>query len=779
LIDWYDKNACHRGSANIWDRTNGRVYKITYGSTKPVQVDLSKLTNAELVQLQLHRNDWYVRTARRLLQERAAAGDSSKAVVDRDVHRRLRNILDTHADVTRRLRALWALHVTGGLTDKLAGSLLDDGNLYVRAWTIQLLLENRKLSKGLAGKLASLSRTERSPVVRLYLASALQRLPLDDRWPIANGLLTHADDAGDHNLPLVIWYGIEPLVKRNPPEAIAMARRSRIPLITRYIVRRAAVDPQAVEHVLAALGKTDDENSQLMMLEEIKNVVKSRGRLKMPKSWPDVYAKLTKSKTAAIREHAQFITVKFGDKSIFPVLRGIVADNKAAVQSRRQALDALLDGRDPDLPALMHRLLDDRTLRGPVLRGLARFDDPATPRQILSRYKSFNQEQRSDAVISLASRKSYAMALLDAMGQGQVPRKDLSAFTVGQLQRFGDKQLLAKLNRVWGQIRSTSADKLTLIAKYKQTLTAKVLAAADLPHGRALYKETCAKCHRLFGDGGKIGPDITGSNRGNLTYIFENILDPSAVVGRDYLITVVVTTDGRVLTGLITQENESALTLQTVNEQIVVPLADIESRKKSTKSIMPEGQLDKMKSSDVRDLIAYLASPSQVPLPGEGPLLDPQTGRVAGAFEGETIKILAKTGGDARSQKMNTFAKAKWSGADQLWWTGAKPGDKLTLELPVRTAGRYELFTVMTKARDYGIVQWSLDGKKIGPRQDLYNPADVVTTGVVSLGTLELKAGKHRLTAEIVGAHPQAIKAYMFGLDYVYLAAVRERVGVR
>ena len=122
---------------------------------------------------------------------------------------------------------------------------------------------------------------------------------------------------------------------------------------------------------------------------------------------------------------------------------------------------------------------------------------------------------------------------------------------------------------------------------------------------------------------------------------------------------------------------------------------------------------------------------------------------------------------------MNPFPKGNWSGTDHLWWTGGKPGDRLTLELPVKTTGRYELLTVMTKARDYGIVQWSLDGKKIGPPHDLYNSPDVVTTGVVSLGTLDLKAGKHRLTIEIVGAHPQAIKAYMFGLDYLYLAITK------
>jgi hypothetical protein len=142
---------------------------------------------------------------------------------------------------------------------------------------------------------------------------------------------------------------------------------------------------------------------------------------------------------------------------------------------------------------------------------------------------------------------------------------------------------------------------------------------------------------------------------------------------------------------------------------------------------------------------------------------------VAGALEGEALKVLSVTGGVARSQPMGAFTKDRWSGVDHLWWTGAKPGDKLVLELPVREAGRYELLAVMTKARDYGIVQLALDGRPLGPPIDLYNHPDVITTGLVSLGTHELSAGPHQFTVEITGAHPQAVKAYMFGLDYLYL----------
>jgi hypothetical protein len=118
---------------------------------------------------------------------------------------------------------------------------------------------------------------------------------------------------------------------------------------------------------------------------------------------------------------------------------------------------------------------------------------------------------------------------------------------------------------------------------------------------------------------------------------------------------------------------------------------------------------------------------------------------------------------------MGGFPKDRWSGVDHLWWTGAKPGAKLDLELPVAETGRYNVELVLTKARDYGIMQLSLDGKPLGGPIDLYNFPDVVTTGVLTFDDQELSAGPHKLSVEIVGTHPLAVKSYMFGLDYVRL----------
>lgn len=766
LIDWYDRNACHRRQPEIWDRTNGRIYRISYGSAKPKAVDLGKLDQAELVALTTHDNDWYVRTSRRLLQERVRVGYRNEAV-------KLHEVLEADASVPKKLRAMWTLHAAGGLGLATTLSLLKAAgpeSEYLRGWAVQLELENGSARPEVLAEMNRLAKEDTSPVVRLYLAAAMQRLPLKDRWTIAEGLLARGDDAADHNLPLMNWYAVEPLVVEDTDRALNLAAASRIPQVSRFIYRRAALDPEALTQLLTRLGRTGDEDTQRAMLEEIVAVVSSQARLKMPAGWPEVFAKLSQHKADDIRDKATFITVKFGDTSIFPALRTIVSEPKNNIASRRQALSALLEGEDQELPALLHRLIDDAGLRSDAIRGLARFDHPETPAQLLNRYSKLDDAAKSDAVSTLASRPAYALALLSAMEKKQIPRTDLSAFTVGQMERLKDEAVLKRLNEVWGTIRTTPDEKLKLIADYKAKLKPNVLAQADLSNGRHVYRKTCAKCHTLFGDGVKIGPDITGSNRANLDYALQNIIDPSAVVGRDYQMTIVELKNGRVLSGLIREENETALVMQTANEPVVIPKAEIEERTLSPLSLMPEGQFQQMTADEFRDLIAYLASPSQVPLPGEGPVLNAQTGKVAGALEGESLKRLELTGGNSGPQGMGGFKADRWSDNNHLWWTGGKKGDRLVLEFPVAKDGSCEVFAVMTKARDYGIVQLSLDGTKTGGPIDLFNAPDVITTGVVSLGQHDLKAGPHRLTVEIIGANPKAVPAHMFGLDYLYLA---------
>ena len=233
MSDWSDTGECH--SYVNTQRGTGRIYKVTYGKTEPRPVDIPRLSDAELVALHRHKNDWFVRHARLVLQERATAGRDLSAA-----HRSLHDMFVTERDVTRQLRALWTLHATGGLDEAFLLQQLGHASEYIRAWSIQLLCESKRPPAAAVQQFATMAVRDTSPFVRLYLASALQRLPHADRWAIATGLAGHAEDADDANLPLMTWYGIEPLVKTDLPRSLKLAGEAKIPLLRQFISRRAA-----------------------------------------------------------------------------------------------------------------------------------------------------------------------------------------------------------------------------------------------------------------------------------------------------------------------------------------------------------------------------------------------------------------------------------------------------------------------------------------------------------------------------------------------------------
>jgi putative membrane-bound dehydrogenase-like protein len=225
VSDWSDTGECH--DYDVCDTTNGRIHKVTWGTPARVRPDVAKLPDAELVRLQLHRNDWWVRAARRNLQERSAAGK-----LEAGTTAALRKILDEDPDTVRKLRAVWALRAVGGLD---AAALLGHADPAVRAWAVRLELED---GDGPVERLAAMAREDASAQVRRELASGLQRLPVAKRAGIAEGLVARAEDAEDPYLPYLVWYGIEPLVGSDPAQAVSLLSKAKLPLVRRHITRR-------------------------------------------------------------------------------------------------------------------------------------------------------------------------------------------------------------------------------------------------------------------------------------------------------------------------------------------------------------------------------------------------------------------------------------------------------------------------------------------------------------------------------------------------------------
>jgi putative membrane-bound dehydrogenase-like protein len=606
LIDWYDKQACHHGDPRIWDRDNGRIYKISFQGTKWVSPDLRKLGDGELVKLQLHDNDWYVRHARRILQERGGS---------KEVHTALEKIAFGHADETRRLRGLWALHVTGGLTRERIDRALADKGAFVRAWAVQLTTEKVKPAGDLLKQFETMARTDPSPVVRLYLASAAQRLPLGDRWALLEGLVGHGEDAKDHNLPLMYWYAAEPLAEEDAGRALALASRSKVPALLPFMVRGISSlgSGKGVGLVVAALGKADRAEVQLTYLRGIQEGLKGHRNVGVPAGWKDVSGKLLASASAEVRNRAVAVAVLFGDKSAYASMRKVLADDRADLLLRRQALTALVEAHDPALVGVLHTLTATPALRAEAVRALAAFDDPKTPGVLLGIYTGLDVVGKRAVVNTLSSRPSYGKALLEAVARKKVPAGDVSADVVRNLRNLRDADLDKRIGEVWGIVRTTPKEKAALIRQVRAKL-AQPKVAPDRSLGRALYNKTCAKCHTLFGTGGKVGPDITGSNRASIDYLLENILDPSAVIPKEYAATIVTLVNGRIITGIVREDSGKTLTVVTAEETITVPKKDVEKRDPSNVSMMPDDLLKDLSDHDVQSLIAYLQSPVQVPV---------------------------------------------------------------------------------------------------------------------------------------------------------------------
>jgi putative heme-binding domain-containing protein len=216
---------------------------------------------------------------------------------------------------------------------------------------------------------------------------------------------------------------------------------------------------------------------------------------------------------------------------------------------------------------------------------------------------------------ALVSRPAFAQALLEAVAEGKIARADISAFHARQIRSLDNADLNKKLAEVWGEFRDSSNEKQQLIAERKALLTPAALAKADKSQGRMAFNTACASCHTLYGEGGKVGPDLTGGGRANLDYLLENIVDPSAVVAADFRMCILDLRDGRVLNGLIAAKTERTLTLQTMTESLTLERSEIASMRESSVSIMPEGLLEALTPEQGRDLIAYLMHNSQVPLP--------------------------------------------------------------------------------------------------------------------------------------------------------------------
>jgi putative heme-binding domain-containing protein len=475
-------------------------------------------------------------------------------------------------------------------------------------------------------QLSQLARSDPSGLVRLTLASTLQRLPVEMRPALATALMSHAADETDANLPWMVWYGLIPVADRDPVALADVVAAGAWSPTTRLIARRLTElidrDPRGLNRLLTDAARASDcgthRATSLDILTGMRDALMGWQRAPQPAAWDPFVRSLIQANDVQLQDLVRQLSALFGDGRALDDIQQVALDGQATIEARQAALQTLIDRRAPELRAICQQvLLAEPQLNVIAARGLAQFDDPAVASLLIAQYKDFREPQRPQIVSLLVARTTFAQPLLEAIAAGKIARSDVSAFQIRQLMSLGDTELASRAAEVWGALRESDAGKRQRIAELKSRLEHVTSDAMQLSQGRRLFQETCSKCHRLYGVGEQVGPDLTGSGRNNLDYLLENIVDPSAVVDAAHRMSIVTMVDGRVMNGLVTARTDRTITLRTETESLTIDREAIDEIHLTTLSPMPEGLLDNMAPIQIQQLIAYLRHPSQVPLADE------------------------------------------------------------------------------------------------------------------------------------------------------------------
>jgi putative membrane-bound dehydrogenase-like protein len=659
VADWHDKRTAHPDPDADWDRTGGRIYRIqATGSPSPMtplpqgergdflppsplggegsgvrgKFDLAQLPSAKLVTLLSHPNDWYVRTARRILAERR----------DPEVVFPLRILVLESKDDHLVLEALWALHVSGGLDEYFAGVLLGHRNPDVRRWTVRLIGDEERVPAALAHRLVDLAATEPDVTVRRQLACTARRLPASPGLDIAQRLLKRNLDGQDAYIPLLLWWAVErhavtaldQVLDRFGSAAAWHSPMVRDVILERLMRRYAAEGTSVCLAGCACLLASAPAQGRDRTLTALDQGLQERAGRPAPAALGtlfDQYAVARHSPEAPVKGRLlvsaelerQVRALWTDDTADVPLIRVAVRLGWPAAEGRALALAG--DGwAPPDRRLALLQLLgeagtgrcvepllkmidgaDLAPVRLAALVALQHFDQGRIAAALLRLYPRLTGGLRSRVADVLLGRRGWALRFLRAVDAGKLPAADITVEQLRPVAQYHDTELNRLVRRHWGNIQGgTPEEKLAEMRRLSNDLRA---GTGDPLRGRAVFQKHCATCHRLFDEGNAVGPDLTHANRKDRDFLLASIVDPSAVIRKEYLSYTVQTTDGRLLTGLIAAQTAGSITLLNArNERTVVPRVQIESVHESPVSLMPEDLLKGLKPQDVRALFRYL-----------------------------------------------------------------------------------------------------------------------------------------------------------------------------
>ncbi len=616
MADWYDSRLTHVDPRDTWDKEHGRVYRLEAENAKPVKpFDLAKLSSDELIETLKNPNKWHRQTALRIFHDRHDASLAPK----------LEKLLAENTGQFA-LECFWALNASGGFTDEVALQTLEHKDEFVRCSTVRLLGDRypparyssstrqpQPLPVVIQKKLVELARNEGDAQVRAQLASSAKRLPGVNALPILREALYRDEDAGDKHIPLLIWWALESKASSDRAQSMEMLKDSalwRTPIFSKFIVARLGqryTAERTGEHFataaqLLALAPAPEFVDELvrgmeagLQGDRIANVP-----VALQKHVAEIWS--TRPHTPALVSFA----LRLDHPPAIEAAVQALADRKTTAVERKSLLELLSERRiAAAVPVVTALLKNEKADTGKLdlLNALSRFNTPEIGQTILDLIPTFSAAVRAAGIAALSSRADWARALLELVDRGDVRKEHVSIGNLLAMQKLGDPQIDKLIKKNWGNLRASPKEKEDLIQNLRVTLA----KPGDAAKGRELFKTMCAVCHTLKGEGGRIGPDLTGYERDNLDFMLPAIADPSLGIREEFTLFNLTAKDGQVLAGFVAEDTPQFVTmLDAAGNKTKVAREDIQSRVASPISLMPEGLLNALTPEQTRDLFTYL-----------------------------------------------------------------------------------------------------------------------------------------------------------------------------
>jgi putative heme-binding domain-containing protein len=669
IIDWSDIGECHDDDGV--HRTSGRIYRLSYDNKDQsafskeqklvtnlfdqVKTGSGQISGKEVIEIISHRNVWYTQQLLKLLRTRTITLSEPESLIALATKSsKSSSTSDDSIAVVKQLRSIWALNAAGLLKiEHLHQVLRSDSHEAVHANAAKTLVDsfpNRTKTSTVPVGGAAFNNIGNVGIVdepepwvveseaemldalfahgkpsehlhySLTLASLLPHFNKEFE-PMLTKLLSREELADDLTYNLVLWYGMKNFVAQSPRSASELLLKTPLSKLRELIVRRlstmiasneldAAIATEALSFYFADIIQRDKPDLHATAIRGVWGAYQGRSQGTKVPHWDELMKLGSKNSDPAIQRMSTLLGALFDATTPLENLTAISDDKTATLAERKTALEAI-GGIDNDKAReKLWEYLQDGELGNAAGYALRRTLDPSRAQALIERYGAASQPAKQGILAALSSRPETMNTLLEAIEKGSVNKEAIDANTWRQFVMLGDWKLLERARKFNPNLGITE-DKQRVIENALKVFTAETIAAGNRDRGRALWVQKCGNCHKLFGVGGEIGPELTGAQRSNLRYWLENILAPSSVVAANYRVTMFRTTDGQILTGVAVSQNDREVTLQTAQSRIVLPTIDIESQKLSELSLMPEGLLDPLTDEERADLFNYLMSDPQ------------------------------------------------------------------------------------------------------------------------------------------------------------------------